>query len=91
MCDDSYSDEGLLRGGCGRSWGRGCVNWDWNRGWVGKFVSDLEELNVSCVWCGWGRGWFVRSEVVEYNRLEELVLLISMGIYDGVGSSNVGV
>nr|XP_024401518.1 protein MLN51 homolog isoform X1 [Physcomitrium patens] len=89
--DDSYSDEGLSRGGRGRSRGRGRVNRDRNRGWVGKLASDSEELNASRARRGRGRGRPARSEVVEHNRLEESAPSTSMGTHDGAGSSNVGV
>ncbi|XP_024400494.1 protein MLN51 homolog isoform X2 [Physcomitrium patens] len=89
--DDSYSDEGLSRGGRGRSRGRGRVNRDRNRGWVGKLASDSEELNASRARRGRGRGRPARSEVVEHNRLEESAPSTSMGTHDGAGSSNVRV
>lgn len=71
MRDDSFRDDGFARGGRGRFRGRGRVNGDRHRGWVGKLASDSEELNLNRARRGRGKGRPARSEGGDHSRIEE--------------------
>lgn len=69
--DDSFRDDGFSRGGRGRSRGRGRINGDRTRGWVGKLASESEELNLNRARRGRGKGRPARSEGGEHSRVEQ--------------------
>lgn len=86
--DDSFRDEGFSRGGRGRSRGRGRVNGDRHRGWVGKLASDSEELNLNRARRGRVKGRPARSEAVDHNRAEESGSSTMKGTQDSGVSTN---